>query len=155
VNLRSELTDENGRVIWSADYDVYGRISHLEGRTQIKEAKKRVTTESSNASTGTTILKLGEVLSTIRTFKWNYALYIGGDFPFEHDSPCAVLDPNDSDDPDLDPDFAIQHDLEYALSVQQAQDVVENAMAQKKQLDIEDILEAFNFYYENDAFIKF
>jgi len=114
-----------------------------------------MTTESDNAKTDAAILNLGEVLSKIRSFRWDYALFIGGDFPFNYDSACAVLDPNDSDDPDTDPDYAIQHGLRYALSAQDARGVVENAMAQKKDTDIKDLVKAFNHYYENDAFITF
>ena len=101
------------------------------------------------------ILTLGDVLLRAKSFRWNEALFIDGKPPFDSDSPAAILDPDDSEDPDTDPDFAIQNGLRYALSVQDVQDIVENAALQKRQLNLDDLVRAFNYYFEHDAFITF
>jgi hypothetical protein len=67
-----------------------------------------------------------------------------------------VLDPNDVEDPDSDddPEFAVRHGLKYALTVSTTQDIVDNTKQQKVQPSVADLLQAFNYYYEHDAFIE-
>jgi hypothetical protein len=71
------------------------------------------------------------------------------------DTQCAVLDPNDCEGDAEVPEFAAQNGLSYVLSVQQIQDIQANATAQRQGLTDQELFEAFLYYYDNDAYIKF
>ena len=45
------------------------------------------------------------------------------------------------------------NNLKYALNMAAAQDIVSNLKQQKQNITDDDLLNAFNFYMENDAFI--
>jgi len=100
------------------------------------------------------IVTLSEAIERIDALPWNYALFLQGENPWNEQTPCAVLDPDDSDDPDEDPDEAKQLGLKYAMSVADAQDVVANAKAQTPDIDMTGLIGAFNFYHAHDAFVK-
>jgi hypothetical protein len=53
------------------------------------------------------------------------------------------------------PDIAKEKDLMEALSVGQVQEIVANAKSQNANVSDERLLEAFLYYYDNDAFITF
>ena len=48
----------------------------------------------------------------------------------------------------------IENGLSYALDVQLIQAIVQNISEQKKDVTDEDLLEAFVYYYDNDAYIE-
>lgn len=98
--------------------------------------------------------RLLDVIKNIEEFPWNKALFLAGQYPWNEDTPCAILDPDDSDDPDEDPEPARQQGLKYTLSVQDVQGVVENAKEQDPNVSLRRLLDAFNFYYRNDAYIE-
>jgi hypothetical protein len=64
-----------------------------------------------------------------------------------------VLDPETSDDPDEDPDEAKALGFAYTLLVQQAQDIVANAISQQADASADQLVKAFNYYHEHDAFV--
>ena len=99
--------------------------------------------------------KLSKVLIMMDELPWKHALYLAGSFPWTENTLCAVLDPNETDDPDEVPDFAKQNELKYALSVHEVQGIVANAKQQLGKVAMPRLIEAFNFYYKNDAFIEF
>jgi hypothetical protein len=96
------------------------------------------------------------VIEQIDDLPWDHALYLGGDKPWNASTPTAVLDPDDVDglDEDENPAFAEQAGLRYVLSVQEVQGIVANARQQKSDLSLDDLVVAFNFYYDNDAYIE-
>ncbi|HKE23024.1 MAG TPA: hypothetical protein VKB88_11595 [Bryobacteraceae bacterium] len=97
---------------------------------------------------------LAKILNEIAKQPWDHALFVEGNCPWREDARCAVLNPDDSDDPDEDPPFAKESGLKYALNVQQARSVVENLRQQMPQAGPSDLTDAFNFYAKNDAFIR-
>ncbi len=97
---------------------------------------------------------LGEALGVVDGLPWRMAFFLGGPPPWDEQTPCSILDPDDSDDPDEDPEQAKVRGQEYAMGVQQAQDVISNVKAQKVGADMATLLRAFNFYHTHDAFIR-
>lgn len=65
-----------------------------------------------------------------------------------------VLDPDDVEDDVVDlPKEAIDNNLMYVLSMQMIQSIVKSAKEQRTEVSEEDLVEAFLFYYDNDAYI--
>jgi hypothetical protein len=62
---------------------------------------------------------------------------------------------NFEDDADEAPRYSINNNLIYTLSIQDIQGIVENAYEQKSNCDVKDLIEAFLYYFDNDAFIEF
>ena len=84
------------------------------------------------------------------------ALYLDSETEVcDADTPCAILDPSDSDDPGvIDPEFAVTHSLKYALYMSDLDGVVRNAQQQVRNPGISVLLDALNYYLEFDAFIR-
>jgi hypothetical protein len=102
------------------------------------------------------LISLKDVLTDIDKYKWSDALFLPEDEVWELQSKCAVLDPDDvEDDADDAPRFAMDNNLVYALSIQDVKGIVKNAYEQKSNCLEKDLLEAFLYYYDNDAFIDF
>ncbi|WP_257819108.1 DUF7716 domain-containing protein [Burkholderia glumae] len=98
---------------------------------------------------------LGDVLRNVSEFPWNHALYMPHGVDWTASTACAVLDPDDFENeanPER-PKFAIEHSLHYALGIQVVQSIVENARLQRPDATVPDLVEAFIFYYDNDAYI--
>ena len=99
------------------------------------------------------LITLAKVLLKIEDLPWEYALYIpAADATWSVDMKCMVLDPEETDDPDDDPDIAKENGFKYALTISDVQDVVENTHAQKKHVDLKVLIDAIKFYYNNGAF---
>ena len=52
------------------------------------------------------------------------------------------------------PQFAKEHGLRQVLPVTTVQDIVDNAHAQKRDISVNELLKAFDYYYKHDAFIR-
>ena len=99
--------------------------------------------------------KLVDVLRNIESFEWSKALFLPEDEIWGIDTKCMILDPNDVEDEDDEaPQIALENELSYALDVQSIQAIVQNISEQKKDFTDEDLLEAFLYYYDNDAYIE-
>jgi hypothetical protein len=97
-----------------------------------------------------------EVLDSIGEFNWSDAIFLPKDEVWERNTMCAVLDPDDvEDDSDECPLFAMKNNLVYSLDVQITKSIVQNAKAQVHNITKEDLLVAFLYYYDNDAYINF
>ena len=71
------------------------------------------------------------------------------------DTMCMILDPNDVEgDDDEAPKIALENGVSYALDVQTIQSIVQNISEQKRIYTDEELLEAFLYYYDNDAYIE-
>lgn len=98
-----------------------------------------------------------DVLKNPDQFDWRYALYL----PTENWSlttRALVLDPDDVDnpeDPDDDPILAKQAGFKYVLMMQDVDSILQNALAQNPSLPDDELLLAFNYFMNNDAFINF
>ncbi|MGQ7249539.1 DUF7716 domain-containing protein [Halomonas sp. V046] len=97
-----------------------------------------------------------DVLKNTENFDLDYALFLSAR-PWKTDTKALVLDPDDvgdPTDPDADPQEAKDLGMQYALMMQDIDDICENLKSQVSLPSDEDFLKAFNFYMENDAFIQ-
>lgn len=101
------------------------------------------------------IQTLDEVLTSAEDLPWDQALFVKRGHPWSLDMPCAVLDPNDSPDPDQDPEFAVVNGLGYTLGIQSVQAAVRNARLQNPAIGLPGLLAALVYYFDNDAFLEF
>ena len=100
------------------------------------------------------LIPLAKVLLGVDDLPWEYALYIPASSPgWLPDMSVMVLDPDETDDPDDDPDEAKDNGLKYALTISSVQDIVNNARSQKANVDMNVLIKALKYYYDNDAFI--
>ncbi len=99
---------------------------------------------------------LATTITAIENAPWNHALYLDAVRPWHEATRCAILDPNDVDDPDLDadPEFALRNGLRYVLTVADVQDIVLNTLQQKMNASINDLIHALTHYYDHDAYIR-
>jgi hypothetical protein len=101
------------------------------------------------------LIPLHEALTFAETSPYDAALFLPGDGDWALDTPCAILAVAPYDDGESDPPFARHHGLRHALSVAQVQDIVANAREQVAEPTPEQLLTAFVFYDDRDAFITF
>ena len=99
--------------------------------------------------------KLSFILKNIKDFKWSDALFLPEDEVWEKDTKGMFLDPDDvEDDEDDVPREAKENHLVYTLGIQTIQLIVRNLEQQKHDISEDDLIEAFLYYYENDAYIE-
>lgn len=99
--------------------------------------------------------KLSYVLENIDEFHWSDALFLPEDEVWNLDTKGLICDPNDvENESDEVPQVAKEHNLIDALSIQDIQDIVYNAKQQKENVSIDELLEAYLYYYDNDAFVE-
>ena len=85
---------------------------------------------------------------------WSDALFLPEDEVWNKETEGMVLDPDDVEDDVVDlPKEAIDNNLMYVLSMQMIQSIVKSAKEQRTEVSEEDLVEAFLFYYDNDACI--
>ncbi len=100
--------------------------------------------------------KLAFILNNAETFLWSDALFLPEDEVWDNNTEGLIWDPDDiEDDEDELPKAAIENKLMYTLSIQSIQLIVQNARMQKQNISEDELLEAFLFYYDNDAYIDF
>ncbi len=100
------------------------------------------------------VTTLVDVLSNIDELPWQYALFIPKENPnWLPDMPAMVLDPDETDDPDDDPEEAKNNGLTYALTMSSVKQVVENLQAQTEKANLDIQINALRYYFDNDAFI--
>ncbi|MDR2305968.1 MAG: hypothetical protein LBE53_02025 [Paucimonas sp.] len=98
---------------------------------------------------------LESVLAGIDKQPWDFALYMPHGVPWNKDTLCAVLDPDDfENEPNPDrPKFALDNNLHYALGIEIIQSIIENAKEQRPRANAFELADAFIYYYDNDAYI--
>lgn len=102
-----------------------------------------------------TVRALRDVLEQIHNLPWGHWLYLPRDQDWTLDSECAVLDPDEiENDDDEAPRFAIEQGLRDALGVQTVQMIVANAEEQVGDPTMDELLDAFLYYYDHDAYIR-
>ncbi|MBN3767638.1 hypothetical protein [Burkholderia sp. Ac-20365] len=79
------------------------------------------------------------------------------DPPWDMNTQGVFADDDKDADPDADPrpEIAKTNDWQEVLDVASIEDIVSNAQAQIENPRIEQLFEAFVYYFENDAFIAF
>lgn len=101
-------------------------------------------------------LELVYVLEHINEFNWSDALFLPEDEVWNLNTKCMVLDPDDVEDDEEDaPQIAKEKGLIYTLSIQNVQMIYENVHEQKEDCSNDDLIKAFLYYYDNDAYIEF
>lgn len=99
-------------------------------------------------------MELRNILNNIEKFEWSDALFLPEDETWNLDTQGAVIDPDDvEDDADEVPEFAKENNLMYALDIQTIKGIIKNAYEQKTDCTDKDLIEAFLYYYDNDAFM--
>ena len=102
------------------------------------------------------MLRLVYVLEHINGFHWSDALFLPEDEVWDLNTKCMVLDPDDVEDDEEDaPQIAKEKGLIYTLSIQNVQMIYENVHEQKRDCSSDDLIKAFLYYYDNDAYIEF
>lgn len=100
------------------------------------------------------LIALGKILTNIEQFEWSDALFLPEDEAWDLDTKGAIIDPDDiENDSDEMPEFARENNLVYALDIQTIKGITKNAFVQKNECTDKDLIEAFLYYYDNDAFI--
>ncbi|WP_052339367.1 DUF7716 domain-containing protein [Gorillibacterium massiliense] len=100
------------------------------------------------------LITLRKILNNIEQFEWSDALFLPEDETWDLDTRGSILDPDDvEDDSDEVPEFARKNNLMYALDIQTIKGIVKNAFLQKVKCTDEELMEAFLYYYDHDAFI--
>lgn len=97
------------------------------------------------------LCRLGEVLENPEKYSAKTHLFLPMDEDWNEHTRCAVLNWYD----DKRPQFAEEHGLEHALDMYAVQGIVLNARQQRSLPSLRMLLDAFLFYYDNDAFIDF
>ncbi|MBV8859490.1 MAG: hypothetical protein JOZ02_21340 [Acidobacteria bacterium] len=95
---------------------------------------------------------LGDVLKHSSSYAPKAHLFLPPDEVWGAGTKCAVLSLEDSHNDE--PQFAKQHGLAYALDMYSVQGVVTNLLGQDQNPSVELLVEAFLFYYDNDAFTE-
>ena len=98
---------------------------------------------------------LGEVLSVADRLPLDADLFMPFDEVWKSETRCAVEVVDRYADEPVIPDVALQSGLERVLQVAQVQDIVDNARQQMPGASVKELVEAFLFYYDRDAFIDF
>lgn len=99
------------------------------------------------------LMALRDILNHIEKFEWSDALFLPEDETWSLDTQAAIIDPDDvEDESDEVPKFARDNNFMYALDVQTIKGIIKNAYEQKAECTDEDLIEAFLYYYDNDAF---
>lgn len=77
------------------------------------------------------------------------------DRPLSLDSECLLFDVDGGDDPDETPPDAARLGLREGLSIREVSSIRENARLQGRAPTPEELLRAYVFYLDHDAFIEF
>lgn len=100
------------------------------------------------------LITLAEVLKNIDDLPWDYSFYIPvKDIDWAENMKCMVLDPEEAEDPDGDPDAAKKNGVKFALTINCVQGVTDNLKAQGGSANLELKIKALKYYYDNDAYI--
>jgi hypothetical protein len=98
---------------------------------------------------------LGEVLSQADRLPLDADLFMPFDEVWKPDTRCAVESMDRYAGEAAVPQVAARNGLGRALQVAQVQDIVDNARQQLPGASVKQLVEAFLFYYDRDAFIDF
>lgn len=98
---------------------------------------------------------LGEVLSNPDDFSWRHSLFMPPDRPWTLETPVLVEDGDDVEEDEDLPRSVVERKFRYVLTMQSVQDIVVNARLQKPSANLAELLAAFVYYFENDAFKAF
>jgi hypothetical protein len=97
---------------------------------------------------------LAEVLTTIFKLQDGW-LYMQGNDPWLAQSNAIAYPQYGQDLEALYPEFVLAQDLRRTVDISAVRDIVTNAMLQKPNVQIDDLVRAFNHYWAMDEFLEF
>ncbi len=101
------------------------------------------------------LMELRDILNNASSLSWKDSLFLPNDKNWSLDTTCYLFDLDDLEDDEEIPQYAIENNLMYVLSISDIQDIVDNAKQQRPQCSELELFQAFLYYYKNDAFISF
>jgi hypothetical protein len=108
--------------------------------------------QGQSVAVNTGLTTLGEVLGDDRAYNASHFLFLPMDEVWQLKTRCAVLAESGADEL---PNVAQQNGLAYALGIAAVHDVVANAREQFASASLSQLLQAFLFWYDHDAFVVF
>ncbi len=95
---------------------------------------------------------LEKLIEEAEEYEWFFDIYVPNRAELSRDTEVLIIDDDDEDERDEfdEPAYPQKIGFRPLLSISQLLDVLENSMTE----DLPSIIEAINYYYENDAFIN-
>lgn len=104
----------------------------------------------------TTKITIREALITCGNMLWSDSLFLPDTDEWNLETQGLIWDPDDVEcDEDEVPKIAKDNKLFCSLGVGTLQEIVDNAKQQIAECSVEQLFEAFLYYWNNDAFISF
>lgn len=102
------------------------------------------------------VTTIKDVLINASDLLWSDSLFLPDTVVWELGTKALICDPDDveSEDDEI-PQIAKEIGLPLSIGIQDIQQVVGHARRQVEDCSIEQLFEAFLYYYDNDAFIEF
>lgn len=98
-------------------------------------------------------MTLQDVLTSREHLPWDSVLFLPPDpSTWCPETPALVLASDDVDEDDRHPE-ATRRGLRYVLGVADVQDIKLNAVSQRPDASLADVIAALRFYFANDAFL--
>jgi hypothetical protein len=101
------------------------------------------------------LIELRNILLNPFEFNWEDSLFLSRSEDWTLSSKCYLFNLDDLEDDEELPKFALENDFKYMFSIADVQDIVNNAQQQLIVCSEKNLLDAFYYYYKNDAFISF
>ena len=102
------------------------------------------------------MITIKDVLMGAANLLWSDSLFLPEGKKWGLETKGLVWDPDDVDsDEDEVPRIAEENGLLCHIGIQAIQQVVDNARQQLRNCSVEQLFDAFLYYYDNDAFIEF
>lgn len=95
-----------------------------------------------------------DILSNSEKLPWNASLFLSGKHPFLSENSAMVIDQDKDEDPEEREKRLEEVGYRYALSISTVQEIVNNLKLQIENPTNDQLIEAFNYYFKNDAFIE-
>ena len=102
-----------------------------------------------------TIVLFKHILANPDEIPENHGIAFSKTGSITKDSTVLIFDFDDLDNDEDVPQKAVAIDLESVITKSEIEDIIYNAKLQKHIVSSDDLLEAFIFYVENDAFIQY
>lgn len=99
------------------------------------------------------LLSLRELLSD-RTLPFDHHVLLPSESKWHLDTLCAIVESDEIAEPENHP-LALENKFSCSIGTNEVLDIIANAREQVPRATVEQLLDAFEFYYENDAFIEF
>lgn len=102
------------------------------------------------------IVTIKDALINAPDLLWSDSLFLPDTLTWELETTGVICDPDEVESEDEEiPQIAKEMGLPLSIGVQDIQQVVDNARQQVEDCSIQQLFEAFLYYYDNDAFIDF